>query len=77
MEKKKNDFIVFCIELFKDTYHLTGEETFDIFKQYGALDYLSNGYEMLHTEGDRWIINDIYQFLKIRGYDLKEDKSNS
>lgn len=69
MEKKKNDFIVFCIELFKDTHRLTGEETFDIFKQYGVLDYLSNGYEILHTEGDRWIINDIDQFLKIRGYD--------
>ena len=29
------------------------------------------GDNMLHTQGDGWIMNDINEFLKIRGYNVK------
>lgn len=68
MEKKINDFIIFCIEIYKNKHTLTGEEAFDIFNQYGVIEYLHNGYEMLHTQGDKWILNDIEEYLKIRNF---------
>jgi len=71
MEKKINDFIVFCIEIFKEENKLTGKEVYELFEKYGVLKYLHDGYDMLHTQGDRWIINDINEFLKIRGYNVK------
>ncbi len=69
-DKKINDFIVFCIEWFKTEYNLTGEETYKIFKKYNVLGYLKDGYEVLHTMGKDWIINDIYEYLKIRDFNL-------
>jgi len=68
MEKKITDFIIFCIEIFKESSKLTGEEVYNIFEKYEVLKYLQDGYDILHTQGDRWLINDIKEFLKIRGY---------
>ena len=68
MTKKINDFIVFCVEVYKVDKDMTGKEVYDLFFKYGVLDYLKNGYEMLHTQGDAWIVNDIDKFLLVRGY---------
>lgn len=72
MEKKINDFIVFCIEVYKSKNDLTGKEVYDIFDKYGVLKYLHDGYDVLHTQGDAWLMNDINEFLKIRGYIAKK-----
>ena len=53
MEKRINDFIVFCIEVFKAENNMTGKEVYDLFEKYGVLKYLYNGYEVLHT--GRWL----------------------
>lgn len=71
MEKKINDFIVFCIEIFKEENKLTGKEVYELFERYGVLKYLHDGYDMLHTQGGGWLMNDINEFLKIRGYNVK------
>lgn len=71
MEKKINDFMIFCIEIFKKEIKLTGKEVYELFEKYGVLNYLHNGYDMLHTQGDRWLMNDIKDFLKTRGYKVK------
>lgn len=68
MEKKINDFIVFCLEIYKFENGLSGEEVYQLFENYGVLNYLKEGYEVLHTQGDRWLINDINEYLKNRGY---------
>lgn len=68
MDKKINDFIIFCLEMYKAKNGITGKNAYDIFDKYGVLKYLEDGYEMLHTQGDRWLMNDIEEFLKIRGY---------
>jgi len=69
MEKKINDFIVFCIEMFKFENNLTGKQVCEIFEKYGVIRYLYNGYEALHTQGEGWLMNDIAEFLRIRGYE--------
>ncbi len=71
MEKKRNDFIVFCIEVYKCEKGLTGKEVYDLFEKYGVLKYLHDGYDMLHTQGDGWIMNDIDKFLELRGHNAK------
>lgn len=71
MDKKINDFIVFCLENYKSDNGLTGEEVYDLFEKYGVLNYLQEGYDVLHTQGKEWLMNDINEFLKIRGYNVK------
>ena len=68
MNKKINDFVVFCIESYKVKKNLDGETVCVIFEKYGVFDYLKDGYDMLHTQGEEWLMNDIDEFLKIRGY---------
>lgn len=71
MNKKEKNFIVFCIEMYKVKKRKTGKEIYNLFNEYKVIDYLNNGYEMLHTQGSEWLINDIDEFLKIRGYTIK------
>ena len=68
MDKKINDFVVFCLESYKVEKNLDGETVCEIFEKYGVFDYLKDGYDMLHTQGEEWLMNDIDEFLKIRGY---------
>ncbi len=74
MEKKINDFVVFCLETFKLKYNLSGKEVYNLFDKYKVFNYLKEGYDMLHTQGEAWLVNDIKEFLKIRDYDIENIK---
>ena len=69
MDKKINEFIVFCVEYYKERVSLSDKEVYDLFDKYGVIDYLENGYDVLHTQGKDWLMNDIDLFLKNNGYD--------
>lgn len=71
MEKKINDFVIFCLEHYRQKEELSGKETYELFDKYKVFDYLRNGYDMLHTQGEAWLMNDIDEFLSIRGYVVK------
>jgi len=66
MEKKINDFVIFCLECYKTESGLSGKEAYEIFEKFGVFEYLRDGYEMLHTQGKDWLMNDIREFLKLR-----------
>ena len=66
MDKKINDFIIFCMELYKYKEKLTGKQVYELFEKYGVFDYLKEGYDVLHTQGSDWLMNEIDEFLKIR-----------
>ncbi|GAB7141188.1 hypothetical protein RsTz2092_11530 [Deferribacterales bacterium RsTz2092] len=53
------DFIVYCIEEYRDAYNLSGEETIKLFKKYDVLNYIRERYDMLHIEGGLAIAEDI------------------
>ncbi|MDR1973322.1 MAG: DUF3791 domain-containing protein [Bacteroidales bacterium] len=61
-----NKFLVFCIESYKSALGLSGIDTLADFKDYGVFDYLSDGYEVLHTQGKEYIVADIKDFIKCR-----------
>ena len=68
IEYKINEFIIFCIEVYKEENKLSGKEVYNLFEKYKVIDYLHDGYDVLHTQGDEWIMNDIDEYLKNRGY---------
>ena len=59
-------FKVFCLERYKSEHNMKGKEAFHLFKEYGVLDYLASFYDVLHTFGDKYIVQDIDLFIKAR-----------
>lgn len=60
------DFTVFCIEGYKQTHKLTGKETVDIFVRYNVFEYITSFYDILHSNGQEYIIEDIDGYIKSR-----------
>lgn len=68
-EKNKKDilyFVSFCIEQYKNTKNLTGDQAMLELDRYGVLEYLEKHYEILHTQSSQWILEDIEEFIKMR-----------
>lgn len=49
-ELDKIFFVTFCIEQYKHEHNMTGKEVADLFSQQGALTYLEENFEILHTQ---------------------------
>ena len=56
---KTLEFKVFCFEAYRAEKNLTGREAMRLFKQYGVLDYLGACFDVLHTTGRAYIVEDI------------------
>ena len=65
-EKDVALFVAFCIEEYGAAKKMSGEQVLDLFSKYGLVDYLSEFYEVLHTQGRQWLIEEIYEFIEIR-----------
>ena len=63
---KTLEFKAFCFEAYRSSKKLSGRETIDLFKKYGVLDYLEACYDVLHTTGRNYIIEDIDIFINAR-----------
>ncbi|GHT78455.1 hypothetical protein AGMMS50262_21120 [Bacteroidia bacterium] len=59
-------FFSFCLEKYKDFVPLPAEETLFVFHKYGVFDYLREGFDILHTQGESYILNEIDLFIKAR-----------
>ena len=69
MSKKEKDvalFVAFCIEEYGAAKRLTGEQVLDLFSKYGLVEYLSGFYDVLHTQGRQWLVDEIDEFIEIR-----------
>ena len=69
MSKNEEDityFIAFCVELYKNAHNLSGEQAMLTLEKFGVLDYLSENFEVLHTQSHKWIVEDINEFIRIR-----------
>ncbi len=66
---KTLEFKVFCFEAYRAEKKLTGKEAMSLFKKYGVLDYLEACFDVLHTTGRAYIIEDIDCFIDNRRED--------
>ncbi len=63
---EKLDFLVYCIESYKNTKGLKGKETIELFNKYRVIDYITASYEALHTTGREYIIDDLDIYINAR-----------
>ena len=69
MNKKEKDialFVAFCIEEYGAAKRMTGEQTIDLFSQYGVTDYLCKGLEPLRPQSRQWLVAEIDEFIEDR-----------
>jgi len=59
-------FKAFCLERYKYEHNMSGKDTIRLFMQYGVLDYIGSFYDVLHTFGDKYIVEDIDLFIETR-----------
>lgn len=63
---KTLEFKSFCFEAYRAEKKMTGRETMKLFIQYGVLDYLGTCFDVLHTTGREYIVEDIDIFIDAR-----------
>ena len=64
-------FLSFCMEQYKNRHQLSGEEVATLFEQYGVLPYLEDNFEVLHTQGHRWLMDEIDEWINNRKNETK------
>lgn len=57
------EFVAFCIEMYADKYSVSGAEVVQKFDQTGVLDYLFANYNALHTQGKKYILPIINDYM--------------
>ena len=57
-------FFSFCLEKYKGFANTSAAEALFIFQKYGVFDYLKGCFEMLHTQGESYILSEIDLFIK-------------
>jgi hypothetical protein len=63
---KTMEFKIFCLEAYKNAYLLSGAAAFELFKQNGVFDYISSFYDVLHSTGQQYIVEDIDLYIRAR-----------
>lgn len=63
---KELQFIVFCTEVYARRNALSSLQTYSLFKAKGLISFLKKNYEVLHTQGEDYIMDEINLYLKRR-----------
>lgn len=66
MKNKELDiayFLSFCMEQYKNRHQMSGEEVATLFERHGVLSYLKDNFEVLHTQGHRWLMEEIDELI--------------
>ena len=59
-------FKVFCLEQYKNEHRMKGVDVMRLFKQYGVFEYLGDHYNVLHSLGAGYLVQDIDEFIQVR-----------
>lgn len=66
VSKPAFDFYVYNLELFARNKGISGLQALALFKEYDVDDFLINHYDLLHTQGTEFVMDEIERFLHRR-----------
>ena len=71
LKKKKLTFVVFVLHALGQHWNMTTPEVYDILNSTGILDdYIIKCYDVLHTLGKEYLVEDITEFVREKGIDV-------
>ena len=56
-------FLSFCIEQYKNKHKMPGEKVATLFEGCGVLSYLEDNFEVLHTQGHQWLLEEMEELI--------------
>lgn len=67
--KEELEFAVFCIESLALALHKSPPEVYQLLNRQSSIltDYIVPSYDVLHTQGREYIVNDILEVMRERG----------
>lgn len=72
IEKKELTFVVFVLHDLGQHWNMTTPEVYDILNSTGILDdYIIKFYDVLHTLGKEYLVEDITEFVREKGIDVQ------
>lgn len=60
------EFIVFCLESYKQAHRLSGKAALKIFNDNKVFEYIQSFYDVLHSTGQNYIVEDIDMYISSR-----------
>lgn len=63
---KELAFMVLCVEEYKNQKEMSGKDVMNLFNRYSVFEYIQDFYEVLHTTGVKYIVDDIDLYIKSR-----------
>ena len=69
MNKEKQGkavFVSFSIEQYAKAKNMSTEDVVNLFEQYGIAEHFCEFYEVLHTQGSQWLIEEIDKMINER-----------
>ena len=71
LEKKELTFVVFILHDLGQHWNMTTPEVYEILNTTGILDdYIIKCYDVLHTLGKEYLVEDITEFVREKGIDV-------
>ena len=71
IEKKELTFVVFILHALGQHWNMTTPEVYEILNTTGILDdYIIKCYDVLHTLGKEYLVEDITEFVREKGIDV-------
>lgn len=71
LEKKELTFVVFILHALGQHWNMTTPEVYEILNTTGILDdYIIKCYDVLHTLGKEYLVEDITDFVREKGIDV-------
>ncbi len=61
---KERMFYVFCVEKFSMFKTMTAMEVLALFQKYDVYNFTTSNYDVLHSQGEEYILNEITMYLK-------------
>lgn len=61
--KAQSDFLVYCLEMYKNKKKLSGAAAQELFAKTGADRYILDNFEALHTTGLEYTLDDLDGFI--------------
>ena len=66
VSKAEFDFYTYCLESYAIRKQISGMRAWVIFKESGANEYVIDNYDLLHTQGLEYVLDDIQRYINRR-----------
>jgi len=72
MDKEQMEFSVFCIESIAEHLGVTGDIVYEMLTEQSNVlnDYIVACYDVLHTQGKEYLVDDIIDVMKQKGVNV-------